>query len=342
MVKLHSPPQVLSLVHHPSTGAAMKFRAEATTSERQLILALEKSGRTVSLRQLSDWRKEGLLPPLLNRGLGPSKGKTYYWREENIVTQAQCVHDLVARHGRHSVAALVLWLAGYSVPMPKVRRAWLQRSTRPKSWQLRGPSANGSTGSETWPQAPIRNRAEEVLLRTVMTLSGSFTAGQRAETDELYRMLHEASEALGYSTESANEGHYRLLNTLNVVLSAIESSSLLNVASEEEMASARSLAAASIRLVQALTAEDAEQSGPNGLTRLMEVLGAPFFLCILLLERTGYHDHLRRSLTAVETLEATISASPSSDRDPLLKSFRTLLEKIWRADPETGHGKEVG
>ena len=74
----------------------------------------------------------------------------------------------------------------------------------------------------------------------------------------------------------------------------------------------------------------------------MEVLGAPFFLCILLLERTGYHDHLRRSLTAVETLEATISASPSSDRDPLLKSFRTLLEKIWRADPETGHGKEVG
>ncbi len=311
----------------------MKFRAEATTSERQLILALEESGRHVSLAQLSDWRKEGLLPPLLNRGLGPSKGKTYYWSEANIVTQAQCVHDLLARHGRHSVAALVLWLSGYPVPLSKVRRAWLQRSKRPQSWQLRGAASKGRAGSETWPQTPVRNRVEEVLLRTVMTLSGSFTAGQRAETEEFYRTLHAAGEVLGYTTETASEAHYRLFNTLSVVLSAIESSSLLNVASEDEMASARRLAAASIRLVQALGAENAEQSGPAGVTRLMEVLGAPFFLCILLLQRTGYHDHLRKSLTAIEALEARILASKPSDHGPLLKSFRTLLGKIWKADP---------
>lgn len=310
----------------------MKFRADTTTSERQLIQALEEGGRHVSLAQLSDWRKEGLLPPLLNRGLGPSKGKTYYWSEENIVSQAQCVHDLLARHGRHSVAALVLWLSGYPVPLSKVRRAWLQRSKRTRSWQLRSAS-KGSPGAETWPQTPVRNRAEEVLLRTVMTLSGSFTAGQRAETEEFYRMLHEASQALGYTTETASEAHYRLFNTLNVVLSAIESSSLLTVASEEEMASARRLAAASIRLVQALAAKNAKRKGPAEGTHLMEVLGAPFFLCILLLQRTGYHDHLRRSLTAIETLEARILASPSSDHDPLLKSFRTLLGKIWKADP---------
>lgn len=311
----------------------MKFRADTTTSERQLIQVLEEGGRHVTLAQLSDWRKEGLLPPLLNRGLGPSKGKTYYWNEENIVSQAQCVHDLLARHGRHSVAALVLWLSGYPVPLSKVRRAWLQRSKRPKSWQLRGAALEGRPGAETWPQTPVRNRAEEVLLRTVMTLSGSFTAGQRAETEEFYRTLHEAGEALGYTTETASEAHYRLFNTLSVVLSAIESSSLLNVASEEEMASARRLAAASIRLVQALTTENADRSDPAGVTRLMEVLGAPFFLCILLLQRTGYHDRLRRSLAAIETLEARIAACTPPDRGPLLKSFRTLLGKIWKADP---------
>lgn len=64
-------------------------------------------------------------------------------------------------------------------------------------------------------------------------------------------------------------------------------------------------------------------------TRLMEVLGPSFFLCILLLQRTGYHTPLGRSLVAVETLRATLPKSTQSDRDKFLGLFRGHLTKIW-------------
>jgi len=311
----------------------MKFRAKTTTSERQLIVALAESGRHVSHPQLSGWRKEGLLPPLANRGLGPAKGKSYHWNHENIVVQAQCVHDLLARHGRRSVATLVLWLCGYPISLIKVRRAWLQRSKRPKTWQLRNASTIGKPETQAWPYSPARNRADAILLKTVLTLCGSFTAGQRSETEELYETLHRASEALGYTADTTNEVQYRLFNALSVVLSAIEGSSFLTVASEEDMASARRLTAASVRMVQALTAGNAEKACPVELTRLMEILGAPLFLCVLLLQRTGYDNQLCKSLAALEGLQAALIENTLSDRDQLLTLFRSQLAKIWSAPP---------
>lgn len=294
-----------------------------------MILALEESGRHVSLFQLSDWRKEGMLPPLANRGLGQARGKSYYWNEENIVLQAQCVHDLLARHGRQSVAILILWLCGYPISLVKVRRVWLQRSKRPKTWQLRSALTNGLQDLLTWPQEPTRNRADAVLLRTVITLCGSFAAGQRSETEVFYKTLQGASETLGYATGSADEVPHRVFTIFSVVLSAIESSSLLHVANEEDMQSARQLTAASVGLLQTLTEGNAEASSPMEHTRLMEVLGPSFFLCILLLQRTGYHTLLGRSLIAVETLRATLPRSTRSDRDKFLVSFREQLAKIW-------------
>ena len=63
-------------------------------------------------------------------------------------------------------------------------------------------------------------------------------------------------------------------------------------------------------------------------TRLMEVLGPSFFLCILLLQRTGYHTPLGRSLVAVETLRATLPKSTQSDRDKFLGLFRGQLTNL--------------
>ena len=79
----------------------MKFRPNTTTSERQLCIALAATGRTVSLDELTAWRKDGLLPPMASTGLGAGKGKSYYWREEEIVARAQGhIRDWIGRFNR--------------------------------------------------------------------------------------------------------------------------------------------------------------------------------------------------------------------------------------------------
>jgi len=310
----------------------MKFKAEAMISEQQLAEALEASGRPISLLQLSDWRKEGLLPPLANRGLGTGKGKSYYWNEVNIVAQAQCAYDLLARHGRHSVTILLLWICGYPVSLARVRRAWLQRSRRPRTWQLRNVRSIYQSIPQLESHSSAQNTADAALLKVVLTLCGSLTAGQRSEAEELYRILRNTSEALGFANESSNEVQYRLFTTLSLVISAIQSSSLLSIAGEEDMNAARNFTTDALRLVQLLASNKPEKGSQSALPQLAEVLGEPFFLCALLLQRTGYGEHLTKSSAAVQNLSASIIAG-SSNRDRASKSFKSQMEKTWRMAP---------
>src|SRR5690606_17425337 len=113
------------------TSPVTKPAISSPISERQLLAALQQAHVEVSSAQLSDWRKEGLLPPLSSRGRKAGGGRIYYWSQSGILDQARCVHALLARHGRHSAAMLVLWLCGYPVAASRARRAWLQRARRP-------------------------------------------------------------------------------------------------------------------------------------------------------------------------------------------------------------------
>ena len=104
----------------------MKKRSLDTTSERQLLCALLESGRKAGLAELRAWRKAGLLPPLASHGIGT--GRSYYWREPDIQAQAEQVHDALQRHGRIDEALITVWLAGFDVPLERVRRAWANRA----------------------------------------------------------------------------------------------------------------------------------------------------------------------------------------------------------------------
>src|ERR1700760_943882 len=108
-------------------SGAVRIRPESTTSERQLLLALETSGRPVTLTELVRWRKDGLLPPLAAHGLGKGRGRTYYWREPDIFPQARTAFDLLAKYGRTDAVTRMLWLSGFAVPLPRLRRAWLHQ-----------------------------------------------------------------------------------------------------------------------------------------------------------------------------------------------------------------------
>ncbi|HJR56799.1 MAG TPA: hypothetical protein VJ798_09485 [Rhizomicrobium sp.] len=317
----------------------MKFRAVTTTSERELILALRSSGRHVSLAQLSDWRKEGLLPPLASRGLGPTKGRCYYWDEDGIFDHTQCVHDLLRRHHQHSIVILILWLCGHPVPMPKVRRAWLRHTRGTRSWPIRSSSSRGEAAS-SWPAYPKlleSNRTDTVFLKTILKLSSSFAAGRRSDTDDLYHTLHRASDALGYQSDAAGGGiQYHLFIVLRLIIAAIESSSLLGEAKDDDLEAARRITETATRLVQTLIDEGRQDNFEVRLSGRMEIVGEPFFLCALLLQRTGYRDHLASSEAAMRTLLSHIDGHEAADRHRVLNAFQHRLADIW-ASPAGEH-----
>jgi hypothetical protein len=116
----------------------VKKRPLDTVSERQLLFALLAGGRKAGLPELRAWRKAGLLPPLASHGTGA--GRSYYWREPHILAQAQRVHDALQRHGRIDEALITVWLAGFDVPLERVRRAWLNRAKLRGGRKTSGPT----------------------------------------------------------------------------------------------------------------------------------------------------------------------------------------------------------
>jgi hypothetical protein len=92
----------------------------------QLLAILEQSGRpNVTKRTLTQWRSEGLLPPLQRIALPGSKKPVYLWGQEAI-EQAMCLYDVIERGTPHRQLLLALWLRGYSVPFEPLLQHWLQ------------------------------------------------------------------------------------------------------------------------------------------------------------------------------------------------------------------------
>jgi hypothetical protein len=148
-------------------------------SERQLALALLQSGRPVTLHDLTRWRRADLLPPFASYGTGA--GRTYYWLESDIQAQAQAVYDALVRHSRIDNALISVWLAGFSVPLARLRRALLGRGRTARSSVATMPAgrtvppvaaggdllahAFGALAALTAPQNDCRKLASEILKR---------------------------------------------------------------------------------------------------------------------------------------------------------------------------------
>lgn len=111
----------------------MKRRPDSTTSERELVFALAEGGRAISLATLAGWRKQGLLPALASHGSGA--GRSYYWREPDILAQACAAFDLLEQHCRNDMALRGLWLRGFSVPAVQLTRAWQQIGKLNRRWR---------------------------------------------------------------------------------------------------------------------------------------------------------------------------------------------------------------
>jgi hypothetical protein len=176
----------------------VRKRPAETVSERQLLLALLQSGRSVTLRDLIGWRRGGLLPPLASHGTGA--GRAYYWPDPSVRQQAELVYDGLMRRGRSDSVLILVWLAGFAVPLPPLRRALLNRGRKNRSFAPPPGRQAGSNAFQTLMAGllgPALGAAAAGPAVPVMSRGGQ-------PTDELRRRLLEIATLYGPLLESTD------------------------------------------------------------------------------------------------------------------------------------------
>jgi hypothetical protein len=278
---------------------------------------MAKSDRIISLATLVGWRREGLLPPLASHGLGMGKGKSYYWRESDILAHASAAFDLLRKYKRPEQAVWMLWLSGFSVPLQQLRRVWSSRSKARKSWIAR-PALNSEAMSGILP-SPHRflpgnpNDTTQLLLDTALALGGSLLPddGDSASIVEVIeRALAWMSRANVRPDLAEQQTAEHLWLIVRIVSSALENSDLVSIASDGELREAQRY----IRLAGVLlnncddrwSADISETAWPAWLA---ERMSAPVFLVILVLLRSGRGAALEQMAARLEKMDRKVHLS---------------------------------
>lgn len=261
---------------------------------------MAESGRIVTLAKLAGWRKEGLLPPLASHGLGMRKGKSYYWKEPEIVAHASATYDLLHKYGRPEVVLWMLWLSGFSIPMPQFRRVWAHRGRNHKIWTSR-PAAKwesrpGSLYRLERPAIQGQGGATHLLLQASLALGGTLVPddGDGASiTRVIERALAWITQTSGISTAEDDRAAERLWLVVRIVCSALENSDLISVTSDGDLREAQKyllLAGTLLQKCNDRPIEEIEEAAWP--TWLAERMAAPVFLLILVLLRSGHKPML--------------------------------------------------
>jgi hypothetical protein len=277
------------------------------------------SGRTVTLANLVGWRKEGLLPPLASRGLGTGKGKYHYWAEPNILAHAKAAHDFLHKYGRPEVATWMLWLSGYPVPLPQLRRIWSYRSKIRKMWTARPAQRGGLTadilGLRGRSMMGNQGGPAPLLLQAILALSGSLVPddGDSASIVEIIeRALAHVSRANGHSEFTHDLTARQLWLVLRIVSSALENSDLVSIANDDELRDAQKyVRLAGILLSQCDDLPSDEAGDAIWQTWLAERMAAPVFLLVLVLLRSGHKPMLEQLSMSVGKIEQQIHRLPA-------------------------------
>jgi hypothetical protein len=287
----------------------VKYRADSTTSERQLLLAMTDAGRPASLAELAVWRKDGLLPPLASHGLGPGKGKSYYWREPNIVSQACTAFDCLKKYGRSDTAIWMLFLSGFRISLPQFRRAWAYRSKTRSAWEIR--SAENflkiPDGQDILEGLDARGNTSLLLLNFALTLCGAVAPDEDGEDLMIVELLQHTlgrvtrANDIGAATSGMPE---RLWSMIRIVGAALETSSLIADTSDDDLRDAQQYLCAAGRLLHACNDQSSPGAGfADGAVWslwLAERLGRPLLLLILVLMRSGRRDILQHTAQRLE------------------------------------------
>lgn len=244
--------------------------------------ALAARGRAVSLADIAAWRRAGLLPQLSAHGLGPGKGRAHCWHEENILARAELVHEGLEKTSRADTVMLSLFLAGYPVALPALRRAFAAHAKMRKPAQIRTARRPAA--------APARDDAESLLLEAVLAMGGAIEFETRNSSVAL-KFLERALARLAYGRRGRMESFCRVLIVLSL---GLESSTLLKAAADTDLIEAQGYLARGLTFL-----------APRGADRrlLAESFGLPLFTFILAMLRSGQGRVLERIAARIEAVD---------------------------------------
>ncbi|HWY64577.1 MAG TPA: hypothetical protein VNX61_05135 [Rhizomicrobium sp.] len=247
-----------------------------------MVLALAEGGRHVSLEELAAWRKDGLLPPLASHGVRTS-GRCYYWREPDILAHAETVHDLLRKHGRREAATIGLWLRGFEIPLPQLRRAWLHRSRGAGRTRIRRVSGRNHAFQ------PLRGLSGLMLCAAACATDS--IENSPASTKTTLAVLQRASAALGQVSENQNETE-ALWRIAMALLPVLASSDVVSAASEGELRQAQRHLGAAFEFLSNFR-------GNEPMDAVIDSLGPPIFLFVMTLLRSGQHSLLETVMNRI-------------------------------------------
>jgi len=257
------------------------------------MLALTDSGRPVSLAELANWRRDGLLPPLASHGLGTGKGKSYCWHQEGILAQAAAAYDLLKSLGRPDAVLWRLFLAGYPVPLPQLRRVWRHRGRLRKSL----PFSPDRDSHEVPMALAVPDNADQLLLDMVLLLSAGIAPGSNREARTVVTAIDAALSRLSRAGRpvSASVHAERLWFLLTLLGTVPETGDLVAGASDAELREAQHY----LSLAGGLLAADGAKDGawPEALT---DTLAPVVLVAVLVLLRQERRDILERIAQRVE------------------------------------------
>ena len=240
------------------------------------------------MSQLVAWRKDGLLPPLASTGLG--SGRTYYWREPDILERAQAVHDGLRRHGRSDVVVVELWLRGFAMPLPQLRRAWQSCAKQRKAPSVRHAQPAGATGAD-FPQ---------LLLQAMLGAA----AAMQPDTNPrpALAMLERAAARLDIAGGRPAQARW-FWQAAQMMIGVLSASDVVRQASDEEMLQAQQLLGTALTFITE-SCEDETKA------MVAEVLGETLFLFILTMLRSGQETVLQSALARIEAVRRSYRTDP--------------------------------
>jgi hypothetical protein len=202
-------------------------------TQTQLHDRLLELGIDRDLRILIDWRRKGLLPPLLRTSYGRGRGVKRYWSDD-VLDQAIAVDWLIKRSGKADEALLGLWLSGYQVDAAKAKRAWIQQLKRVQHRRQKASSRYGGfpgLGRSWWRRLRRSNKTfdrpwwrelsvdYQELLADFLGDTQEWLRDDINRDDEAYR--NEIAELVIRLTKADRKGVYESLDWLWVQLDPV-------------------------------------------------------------------------------------------------------------------------
>ncbi len=250
-----------------------------------MVLALAAQGRNVALGELVAWRKDGLLPPLASCGAG--NGRSYYWREPDIIARTEIAHDALRRHGRVDMAVVTLWLHGFSVAPAQLRRAWLYRAKSRKPPWVRAAAGPIPDVMAFMPGLP------GVLLQAMIGMGAAVETEVRP-SGAILALLDRALAALGETPRGNPRVAGQIWRAVQALAACLETSALIRESSDAEMLTAQRHLCAAMDFILAFREHEKERD-------VVEALGPSLFTAILTLLRSGQNTLLEAAMARIAT-----------------------------------------